>query len=29
MVLFNGQIPHCSVAQTDEHVRINININYR
>ena len=29
MVLFNGQTEHCSVAQTDENVRINININYR
>ena len=29
MVLFDGQTEHCSVAQTDEHVRINININYR
>ena len=28
MVLFDGQTEHCSVAQTDEHVRINININY-
>lgn len=29
MVLFDGQKEHCSVAQTDENVRINININYR
>jgi len=28
MVLFDGQTEHCSVAQTDENVRINININY-
>ena len=29
MVLFDGFDDHCSVAQTDENVRINININYR
>tara|TARA_R110001632_G_scaffold28454_6_gene75822 strand:- start:124 stop:606 length:483 start_codon:yes stop_codon:yes gene_type:complete len=29
MVLFDGSIPHCSVAQTDENVRLNININYK
>ena len=29
IVLFDGQKEHCSVAQTDENVRINININYR
>ena len=28
MVLFDGQREHCSVTQTDENVRINININY-
>ena len=29
IILFDGQKEHCSVAQTDENVRINININYR
>jgi hypothetical protein len=28
-VLFNGQLEHCSVNQTDENLRINININYK
>jgi len=28
-VLFNGQLKHCSVNQTDENLRINININYK
>jgi hypothetical protein len=28
MVLFDGAMEHCSVAQTDENIRINININY-
>ena len=27
-VLFNGLLEHCSVNQTDENLRINININY-
>ena len=27
LILFNGDLKHCSVAQTDENVRINININ--
>ena len=28
MVLFDGAIKHCSVGQTDENIRVNININY-
>ena len=27
LILFNGDIKHCSVAQTDKSIRINININ--
>ena len=27
LILFNGELEHCSVAQTDENIRINININ--
>jgi len=27
LVLFDGNLKHCSVAQTDENIRINININ--
>ena len=27
LVLFDGSIKHCSVAQTDENLRVNININ--
>ena len=27
VILFNGELEHCSVAQTDENIRINININ--
>ena len=27
LVLFDGSLKHCSVAQTDENLRINININ--
>ena len=27
LVLFNGDIKHCSVAQTDENLRVNINLN--
>ena len=27
LILFSGDIKHCSVAQTDEYLRINININ--
>jgi hypothetical protein len=26
-VMFDGSIRHCSVAQTDENLRVNININ--
>jgi len=26
-VVFDGSIKHCSVAQTDENLRVNININ--
>lgn len=28
LLLFNGNMEHCSVNQTDENLRINININY-
>ena len=28
VILFNGEIKHRSVSQTDERVRININIDY-
>lgn len=28
LLLFNGDMEHCSVSQTDENLRINININY-
>ena len=27
MVIFDGRLKHCSVAQTDENIRVNININ--
>ena len=27
LVMFDGSIRHCSVAQTDENLRVNININ--
>ena len=27
LVLFDGSLKHCSVAQTDENIRVNININ--
>ena len=29
MVIFDGSRKHCSVAQTDTHVRVNININFQ
>ena len=29
MVIFDGNIEHCSVAQTDTNVRVNININFQ
>jgi hypothetical protein len=28
ILLFNGKEQHCSVSQTDENIRVNININY-
>ena len=29
MVIFDGSRKHCSVAQTDTNVRVNININFQ
>ena len=29
LIIFNGSLEHCSVAQTDEKIRINININIK
>jgi len=29
LVLFDGSLKHCSVAQTDENIRVNININLK
>ena len=29
MVIFDGKREHCSVAQTDTNVRVNVNINFQ